>query len=135
MLTFKNTDFIFQRDLTLGSKKNIVVWEFEGDPKEIQQLKVGCGCTANCRVEGNTVIAEYEDQSGPKVDPTNIDKLYPTGKLAFNKSINVYLRDGKPLKEFNDKGVKVVNPNKSKIVLTFKGSVDLSPLLTNSSNS
>lgn len=103
--------------------KTQVVFDFQGDPNEIVHVQPGCQCTANCRVEGRSVIADYTDTDKPFRDrEANLKAHFPSGLWPFTKEITVYLNDGKDLKVVNESGL-VFNPEKEHIVLKFQGQV------------
>lgn len=123
MVTFKSTTFEFNQPIEKGSI-NTVTWEFEGDPTKIVHIQAGCGCTANCKVEGNTIVAEYTDNVGVSIDPLIIDSHYPSGKATFEKRVTVFLEDKEDL--YVHEGMdKRLNRNKTNVELVFKGKVNL----------
>lgn len=123
MVTFKSTTFEFDKPIEKGSS-NTVVWEFEGDPSKIVHIQPNCGCTANCKVDGNKIVAEYTDNVGVSIDPNIIDSHYPSGKATFEKRITVFLEDKEDL--YVHEGMdKRLNRNKTNVELVFKGKVNL----------
>ena len=125
VIKFKDEKFRFEEDLEPNSTDNLVVWEFEGDPEDIVHIQPGCGCTANCRVDGNKLIAQYTDTESSKLDKDKITKAYPNLRYPFSKSVTVYLKDDEPLKILNDNGISVYNRNKEHVVLNFGGHISL----------
>lgn len=112
MIKFKNTH-IDNPDIAKGASITMV-WEFEGDPNQIKNISPGCGCTANCKKVGNTVVATFTDPSG------NVDiKHYPAGKFPYKKNINVFLEES----EVKIDGMNKTTTAKGKITLTFSGNV------------
>jgi hypothetical protein len=106
--------------------KTIVAFDFMGDPKEIVHVEPGCHCTANCKIEGNSVVAEYTDTDKPARDKeANLKTHFPSGLWPFTKEIIVYLNDGKDLKVLDENGL-VFNKDKEQIVLKFHGQVRFS---------
>lgn len=125
--------FIFNNPLTIGSTNNKVEWTFEGKDEDIVHIHPGCGsCTTNCKAEGNKITADYADHDSKKVKEADIERLYPDKRYPFSKSIRVYLKDDKPLHIIDENGNKKLNSEKSSVLLTFAGFVDISPLITNS---
>ena len=134
-IKFLSTNFRFDNTIPVSSKKNLAAWVFQGDADQIEHIHPGCGsCTTNCRVEGNVLLAEYEDRDSKNAvnraeDPS---KTYPNKIYAFTKNITVYLKDDEPLKIVNERGLEIFNTNKSRVVLNFGGYVDISHLLSKS---
>lgn len=123
MITFKSTSFEFNEPIEKGSV-NTVFWEFDGDGKKIVHIQPNCGCTANCKVEGNRIIGEYTDNVGVSIDPGVIDTHYPSGKATFEKRLTVFLEDKEDL--YVHEGMdKRLNRNKTNVELVFKGQVKL----------
>jgi len=125
MLKYKNKEFVFGSTLVKGSK-NVAEWEFEGDASTIAHMQAGCGCTANIKIEGSKIVADYTDIDGPKIQEKIIDSHYPTGTLSFDKSIYIYYKDGKDLYVQNGMN-KNFNKDKSYDQLRLKGKVCLKP--------
>jgi hypothetical protein len=113
-ITFKQEIVEVPKVLSPGEKYTIV-FEFDGDPTEIAHLSPGCGCTANCKVVGNTIQAEYTDQTSSTA---------AKGTYDFSKGINVFFKDGKEAWVQSGMG-KVINPELSKKKITFKGKVQV----------
>lgn len=91
---------------------NKVIWEFEGNEEDIVKIQPGCGCTADCKVEGNTIIAMFtESDRGTKLQ-------YPSGSYPVSKNVTVYLKDSEDLQIETPAGI-VYNPNKKRETLTF----------------
>lgn len=101
-----------------------VEFKITGNPEDIVHIQPGCGCTANCRVEGNILVADYTDQIGPQILKTDWKKSYPTNKAAFSKKITVFLKDDKNLYT-HDNGSKMFNKSKKHVELTIVGEVKL----------
>ena len=76
MVTFKNLEFN-TGDITKGTTVR-VEYEYDGDSSTITHVSPSCGCTANCRKEGNNKIV---------ADFTATD----TGN--FSKNINVFFEN------------------------------------------
>lgn len=113
-IKFKEESITIPKVLSPGEKYT-VVYEFEGDPSEIGHVSAGCSCTANCKVIGNTIQAEYTDETSVAAQK---------GIFDFNKSINVFFKDGKEVWIEKNMG-KVINPELVKKQLTFKGKVQV----------
>ena len=123
MVAFKSTVFEFSDPIEKASVHPIV-WEFDGDPSKIVHIQPNCGCTANCKVEGNTIVGEYTDNVAVTIDPAVIDLHYPSGKASFEKRITVFLEDKEDL--YVHEGMdKRLNRNKTNVELVFKGQVKL----------
>lgn len=123
MIVFKSTVFEFENPIEKGST-NSVFWEFEGEPSKIVHIQPGCGCTANCRVDGNKIIGDYNENVATSIDPTVIDTHYPSGKASFEKRLTIFLEDKEDL--YIHEGMdKRLNRNKTNIDLVFKGQVKL----------
>lgn len=123
MVVFNSTTFEFDQPIEKGSN-NTVFWEFTGDPTKIVHIQPSCGCTANCKVEGNKIVGEYTDNVGVSIDPNVIDIHYPSGKASFEKRITVFLEDKEDL--YVHEGMdKRLNRNKANVELVFKGQVKL----------
>lgn len=125
-VNFESQVYKFPEPIEPGSKGNIVHWKFEGDPDKIVHLQPGCGCTADCKVDGNQIIATYNESDAVKlVNNDKVHKQYPDGLYPFSKSVTVFLDDGKPLKVINNNGISVFNQDKEQVILNFAGHVAL----------
>jgi len=123
MVAFKSTVFEFSDPIEKGSV-NTVFWEFDGDPSKIVHIQPNCGCTAECKVEGNRIIAKYTDNVGTSINPDIVKTHYPSGKAAFEKQITVFMEDKENL--YVHEGMdKRLNQNKTNTKLVFKGQVKL----------
>lgn len=100
-----------------------VEWFFKGltkdqiakDEKGKYAVFPGCGCTAEVEVTDKGIVAVYSDTT-----TTNILRTSSDGKYSVSKNIRVFLDDGNPLYERNDRGV--LRPNyhgKKNVILTF----------------
>lgn len=88
MITFKESHINIPGLLAPGAIVPLK-FEFEGNPEEIEKISPSCGCTANCKKEGNSIIATFTEN-----DAVNQNKAhYPTGVFNFNKTINVFMTD------------------------------------------
>lgn len=123
MITFNSTTFEFNEPIEKGSV-HAIEWEFVGDPTKIIHIQPNCGCTANCKVDGNKIVGEYTDNVGVSIDPNVIDTHYPSGKASFEKRITVFLEDKEDL-FIHDGMDKRLNRNKTNVELLFKGQVKL----------
>ena len=101
-----------------------VEFKITGNPEDIVHIQPGCGCTANCRVEGNLLVADYTDQLGPQILKTDWKKAYPTNKAPFSKKITVFFKDDKNLYT-HENGSKMFNKRKKHVDLTIVGEVNL----------
>ncbi len=97
-----------------GTKNVKMSWAIkDGMDSEIEHIKPGCGCT-DALIDGNVVNAKYHDSSDVSVINSNNSK-----SILVTKSLTAYLKDGKPLKVKNDRGLEIFNPDKKSIRLTF----------------
>lgn len=79
----------------------------------IEDFKGSCGCTKVLIPQtADRVVATYNDTHKDLKEPVNV-----------SKSVTVYLKDDKPLKVLNDKGVMDYNPEKTSLSLIFHVSV------------
>lgn len=99
-------------------------WDLKVDPSEIVYLRPDCGCTANVRVDGNKIIADYNESDSKKITEEQKNNWYPSGYMPLTKSITAYLKDDKDLHILKD-GKQSFNPEKSSIKLTLIGKVKL----------
>ena len=113
-ITFKEENVTIPKILSPGEKYT-VVFEFTGDPAEILHIAPGCGCTANCKVVGNTIQADYTDQTSSAAQK---------GIFDFSKSLRVFLKDEKEL--WIQSGMdKVINNQKTNKTIRFSGKVQV----------
>lgn len=113
MITFTITD-LENPDIPKGGSVTMA-FPFIGDPKEIKQVSPGCGCTADCKVLGNKVVATFKD---PFSDADK--KNYPNGKIHYSKNINVFFEEPTVVVEGMN---KVVKQDRQKITLKFSGNI------------
>jgi len=93
MITFKETHIDIPGLLAPGAIVPIK-FEFEGNPEDIKTVSPSCGCTADCKKQGNTVVATFTEK-----DAINVNKAhYPKGVYNFTKTINVFLVDQTTIK-------------------------------------
>lgn len=122
---FKSTVYKVNPPMQPGEVREIS-FDILGNPEDIIHIKPGCGCTANCEVKGNTLVATYTDTIGPPIKKSdNWKSSYPTGMVPFSKKITVFLKDDKPL-YVHQNGSKLYNNSKKHIELTIVGEVKLS---------
>lgn len=106
---FHNVLTVVTKPIKAGKSVEIF-WPFkELAITDIEDTKGNCGCTKP-DVHADGVRATYNDGHKSK----DID-----GAKVVSKSVTVYLKDDKPLKVPNKKGVLDYNPDKSSIALTF----------------
>lgn len=74
-----------------------------------------CGCTANCKVVGNTIQADYTDQTSSAAQK---------GIFDFSKSLRVFLKDEKEL-WIQDGMNKTINNQKTNKTIKFNGKVQV----------
>lgn len=107
-----------------GTKHNLI-FEFLGPSNLIEDIVPSCGCTASMAIVDNSKITGvYHDNTA--LDLNTINRLPIVNKERLheiNKSIAVYLADGKPLKIQNERGFMIYNPEKLKIWLYLHGTV------------
>ncbi len=108
------TDTVEIPETLKPGQKYEVRFDFEGDGSEIVHIAPGCGCTANCRVEGNQVVADYTDMTSSSVN---------SGIYDFAKTLRVFLKDDQELWNTDETSYKKLNLQKDNRVLTFKGKV------------
>ena len=100
-----------------------VEWEITGDPNHIVHFIPDCGCTANTRIEGNRIIADFTETDSKNLTEPNRTEWFPSRKMPITKGIWAYFNDGLDLFLLDDKGVQIVNPDKEKIKISFIGYV------------
>jgi len=89
------------------------------DEKGKYAIMPSCGCTAKIKVTDKGVVAMYTDNT--KLETI---RMSSNGIASVSKSIRVFLDDGQPLYEKNNRGV--LRPNyhgKKNIILTFNVNV------------
>jgi len=129
IVKFKNTH------LDLGiiqpGSSHTIEWEYEnGTPSDIIHTNAGCGaCTRDLVVLNNIVQGVFQEQDSKSIlaEPLKFKDLYSkdhNNLYTFQKTIDVYLKDDKPIMVPAAVG-QVFNPEKKKIVLTFEGRVNL----------
>lgn len=102
-----------------GTSKNLVIWEcLEGQVDKVEHLTASCGCTTPT-TQGNNIIAYYNDSSDKSVINSTPNKL-----ITVTKTVTAYIKDGRPLKTPNGKGVLDWNPDKEKVILKFFATVE-----------
>ena len=111
-IVFKQELITIPKELTPG-EKYLVIFEFEGDPTEIAHIKPTCSCTADCKIVGNTIQADYTDQTSP-----NASK----GLFEFKKNINVFFKNGKEVWVQNGMN-KQLNSELPMKTISFQGKV------------
>ncbi len=93
-----------------------VFWNFEGNPEEIVYIQPGCGCTADCKVVGNQIVATYTENEKYTL------KEFPSGEYPITKTITLFLKDEHDLKIESPQG-HIFNPEKKKTTLSFSAKV------------
>lgn len=98
-------------------KSAIIKWPYKALEKDmIESVRGTCSCSTPT-YNDKEVKVTYQDGTDAKDIPKD------TGFLQVDKLIIVYLKDGKPLKVKNEKGVEVWNEAKAQVPLTFSVSV------------
>lgn len=97
-----------------------VEWELVDPSTEIVHYQPDCGCTAKSRKEGSKVVATFTEQDVAKLSSEQKKNWYPSGKVPITKGIWVYFKDDKDLYIIQN-GRQIINPEKSKMKLTFIG--------------
>lgn len=120
---FKSSKVKVPTAVKVGKGKATIFFPFdEMVYEDIEFCRGLCGCTANVHWSSKGVTAYYEDQN-------TVESLDGAQSVTQVKSINVYLKDDKPLKTFNENGVEVFNDDgpdaKSKVIITFEITVSL----------
>lgn len=110
-----------------GETSKAIVWEYEGSPVDIVEVKPGCGCTSSVEYVGKTLKAYYTD-TAVGINGNNLtlsDKM--TGYKDITKSLTIYLDDGAKLK--TKQGLQFIyNKNKSHVKIQFTVRVNLANL-------
>lgn len=123
---FTYLNYSIEEPIKVGSKAT-VKWFFKDltkdqiakDEKGNYAIFPGCGCTAKVEVNDSGIVAVYTDDT--KIQTLNTSS---NGKYSIGKNLRVFLNDGKPLYERNDRGV--LRPNyhgKRNIILTFNAEI------------
>ncbi len=128
MVQFKNTMYTIPSSIGVGQSVE-VLFEYEGDSSEIVQVQPNCGCTAQCSkekvIDGRKYIScIYTDKDAVKIDKAHFHSHFPSGLMAFSKTITVFLQDNKDLYVIDGMDKKY-NPAKTNLSLTFSGSVEV----------
>lgn len=123
MIKFSATTVEIDQLISVGGSTT-VRFPFEGNPQEITHIQPGCGCTANCHVDGNSIVAVYTDQEATSLDPKIYKTHYPSGLIKYRKKITVFTEDKEDLYILNGMN-KEFNPKKSHVELYFQGHVKL----------
>lgn len=111
-------------DIEQASTNNVAIFKFEGDSNSIEDIVASCSCTAEIYLNEDHIKAVYRDNT--QVNASVIANLKEQGGRKYtdiNKAITVFLRDGKPLKVPNQKGVMIYNQEKEKITLFIRAKV------------
>lgn len=120
---FKSVNYIHPDPISPGQKNVRVEWLFEDLTKDQIDLKEngnyavipGCGCTANIEVLDDRIVATYSDTTTEKKVRESQNR-----ELQIGKNLRVYLKDGKPLRAKNDRGVMGWNvKGKENVILAF----------------
>lgn len=107
-----------------------VAWDILGDPKHVIHWQPDCGCTASIRVEGNQLLADFTEEDAVKLTHDQKENWYPSGLMPVTKGIWVYLKDKHDLWILDENGKQIINPEKTKMKLTFIGYTRLTNQLT-----
>jgi hypothetical protein len=117
---FVNEKFIFPSAIEAGSDGNIV--EFYLNPEtskgDIEEVKVGCGCTADIKILDDRIQATYTDST----PSSSFEGKSTSHHIPIEKNMTVFYKDGKPLK-ITDAGKKKFNMQKAHTILRFFGNV------------
>lgn len=114
-LKFENTLYVVPSKVKLGQEGIRLEWPIElGSGEMIEEVKAGCGCTAEVKVMSDRVVAIYNDNT-KEAEVTSL----PGRVKTISKNLRVYLKDGKPLKVRNERGVEQYNAEKTAITLFF----------------
>lgn len=113
---FKEVNKVVAEPIRCG-KSVLIRWPYKSLEKDmIESVRGTCGCSV-AEYNDKEVTVTYNDSTSPSSIPK--DK----GFIQVDKLIIVYLKDGKPLKVINAKGVEVFNEEKLQIPLTFSVTV------------
>lgn len=123
MFNFLSQNIEIKEEISPGGSV-IVKFPFEGDASEIVSWQTHCGCTADVRVENNSLVATYTDKDAIKIDKTFYKTHYPKGTIPYKKGITVFLKDEESLHIVNGMN-KEYNPKKKHVDLYFSGHVRL----------
>lgn len=109
-------------------------WVFQDIKKDqIEEVKPQCGCTAKVDIKDDRITAVYTDGTARSlVENTtskrlNISKFLNCILKPTEEEIQQAAKEGKTLELYveNDRGNKVLNPDRKKIGLSFNGTVVL----------
>lgn len=122
MINFKDK-VIDIGDIKMRSTDNIVEFTFEGDGRNIEFVRKLCGCTADEAILGHVLQLRYNETITRDVTKEELKSQYPEKYILFDKSVEVYYKDGKDLYVINEVGNKSFNSKKAHDTLTFKGKI------------
>lgn len=122
MALFKENTVSLEQPIKAGQKSVPVFFEFddltkdkiEYNKKTGYQVVPGCTCSADFSVRDDGISISYNDNTSKN----NVD-IQPKKELTVQKTLRVYLKDGKPMRKKNGRGVMVPNPDKESELLTF----------------
>lgn len=114
-LKFESTLYVVPTTIAPGQEGIPLAWSLEdGDASMIEHCQPGCGCTAEVEWNGKLVRAIYNDNTKKE------EVVAMPGKVkTVSKNIRVFLKDGKPLRVKNERGVEAYNAQKASITLFF----------------
>lgn len=119
---FKTTE-VQVRDIERNESID-VVFEYDGDMNDIIHWQPACGCTANIRKEGNSLIATYTENVSQNINQDHYKTHFPSGKIEYRKSITVFFKDQEDL-YIQDGMDQKYNDKKKHVNLYFTGKVKL----------
>lgn len=117
-----NVESLFDRtlvnlgDIKVGSKHK-VMYEYTGDLDMIEDIVSGCGCS-KAKIDGGNISVEYTDNNTGTVTKESPAK-------QFTRIVEVFFKDGRPLKKPNERGELVHNSDKTRVKLQFIGTAVL----------
>lgn len=114
-LKFASTLYVVPTQVPVGTQGINLEWQLEkGDGSMIEQVVPGCGCTADVDILPDRIVAKYNDNTKKE------EVLALPGKvMTVSKNLRVFLKDGKPLKVKNERGVETYNQQKATTTLFF----------------
>ncbi len=114
MVKFDNTLYVVPQVVKAGQKDVKLEWQIKEGGDMIEEIVPGCSCTAEATIFPDRVVASYTDNT----PASEIEKM--PGKIkTISKNLRVFLKDGKPLKVKNSRGVDAYNPDKQSVTLFF----------------
>ncbi len=114
-LKFASTLYVVPHTISPGEADIPLSWDIEvGDGSMIEHASPGCGCTADVSWTGKRVNAIYNDNTKREEVAS-----MPGKTKTVSKNIRLFLKDGKPLRVKNERGVEAFNAQKASITLFF----------------